>query len=268
MTLPILMTDMTRIIAICNQKGGVGKTNTVANLGAAFATMGKRTLLVDLDPRGDLTSSFGIDGDALETTVYEALFDQTVSLVDASVLLPGENLALVPANTNLAAGELLLMARDRGERERVLAGLLQQVSPDVELLLIDTPPGLQLLTVNALVAAREVLVPQQCSFISLHGLKQLQKTVDGVRETLNPELHICGIVATMLDKRTLHHREVIAMMREAFGPLVFETVIPASIRFQEAPAAGTPVIHYAPQSAGALAYVALAKEVLNRGKAS
>lgn len=258
---------MTRVIAICNQKGGVGKTNTVANLGAAFAAMGKRTLLVDLDPRGDLTSSFGIDGTALRTTVYQALFDDAISLADASVLLLGDSLTLVPANTDLAASEMLLMERSRGERERLLVGLLQQMSPDVEFVLIDTPPGLQLLTINALVAAREVVVPQQCSFISLHGLKQLQRTVDGVRETLNPELHICGIVATMLDKRTLHHREVITMMREAFGPLVFETVIPASIRFQEAPAAGTPVIHYAPQSAGAVAYVALAEEVLNRGKA-
>ncbi len=259
---------MTRTIAICNQKGGVGKTNTVANLGAAFAQMGKRTLLVDLDPRGDLTSSFGIDADTLEVTVYEALFDPAVSLVDASVLLPADNLALVPANTNLAAGEMLLMERGRGDRERILADLLQQVSPEVEFVLIDTPPGLQLLTVNALVAAREVLVPQQCSFISLHGLKQLQKTVDGVREALNPELHICGIVATMLDRRTLHHREVITLMREAFGELVFETMIPTSIRFQEAPATGTPVIQYAPQSTGAVAYVALAMEVLDRGKAS
>jgi chromosome partitioning protein len=259
---------MTRTIAICNQKGGVGKTNTVANLGAALAGMGERTLLVDLDPRGDLTSSFGLDASALQATVYEAMFDEAVSLRDASVLLPLDNLALVAANTDLAAGELLLLQRKQGERERVLAALLQEVSPDVAIVLIDTPPGLQLLTINALVAAREVLVPQQCSFLSLHGLKQLQRTIDGVRESLNPDLRMCGIVATMLDKRTVHHREVINLMRGAFGDVVFDTAVPASIRFQEAPAAGMPVIHYAPKSAGALAYQALAKEVLDRGKAS
>ena len=170
---------MTRVIAICNQKGGVGKTNTVANLGAAFAAMGETTLLVDLDPRGDLTSSFGIDGAGLQATVYQAMFDDTVSLRDSSVLLPFENLALVPANTDLAAGEMLLLERARGERERVLAALLQGVSPDVSFVLIDTPPGLQLLTINALVAAREVVVPQQCSFLSLNGLKQLQRTDRG-----------------------------------------------------------------------------------------
>ena len=256
---------MTRFVAISNQKGGEGKTSTTANLAVALGSMGKSVLIVDLDPRGDLTSSLGIDGETLDVSVYEALFADGISLSDAAMLLPEcENVAVVPANTNLAAAEMLLLQASLGERELVLATALSQVASDVDFVLIDTPPGLNLLTINALAAVREVIVPQQCSFIALHGLKQLQRTIDGVRDAFNPKLRLCGIVATMRDSRTVHHRQVIDMMRQAFGDVVFQTVIPASIRFQEAAVAGIPVVKYAPLSAGAIACRALAKEVLDR----
>lgn len=258
---------MSRLLAVCNQKGGVGKTTTTANLAVALGELGYRVLMLDLDPRADLTSAFGLDGERLTATIYEALFDNTVSLLDVAVVLPCcERVTLAPASSHLAAAELLLVQRAPGQRERVVAQALEPVREAFDFVLMDTPPGLNLLAINALAAAGEVLAPQQCSFIALHGLRQLDRTIAGVREGINPGLRWCGIVATMRDSRTIHHREVLALMREAFGGLLFETVIPASIRFQEAPVAALPVVTYAPHSPGAIAYMALAKEILHRAQ--
>jgi len=254
---------MTRIIAVANQKGGVGKTTSCANLGGALAELGHRVLLVDMDARGDLSSYFGIASNELEATVYEALFDESVKLSDIVVGV-GSGLEVAPANIDLAGAALLLANMEFGERQRMVKEALAEVGESYDFVLLDLPPGLELLSVAALGAANEVIIPQQCSFLALHGLRQVQNSIERLQE-INAKLRICGILVTMQDRRTVHHREVIGMVREAFGELVFDTMIPQTIRFQDAAIAHQTIMEYDPSSEAAKVYQAAAQEVLERG---
>jgi len=254
---------MRRIIAVANQKGGVGKTTSCANLGGALAELGQNVLLVDMDARGDLSSYFGIATDGLEATVYEGLFDDNVELGDVVVEVAG-GLEVAPANIDLAGATLLLVDMEFGERQQVVKEALRRTEESYDFVLLDLPPGLELLSVAALGAADEVIIPQQCSFLALHGLRQINDNIERMQE-VNQKLQICGILLTMQDRRTLHHREVIGMVREAFGELVFEAVIPQTIRFQDAAVAHQTIGKYDPSSEAAKLYRAAAQEVLERG---
>jgi len=254
---------VSRIIAVANQKGGVGKTTSCANLGGGLAEMGQSVLLVDMDARGDLTSYFGVGTDDLEATVYEGLFDESVELGEIVVEV-GSGLEVAPADINLAGATLLLANMEFAKRQQVVKEGLVEVGKSYDFVLLDLPPGLELLSVAALGAADEVIIPQQCSFLALHGLRQVQNSIERLQEA-NQKLRICGILVTMQDRRTVHHREVIGMMREAFGQLVFETMIPQTIRFQDAAIAHQTIMEYDPSSEAAKMYRAVAQEVLERG---
>ena len=254
---------MRRIIAVANQKGGVGKTTSCANLGGALAELGHSVLLVDMDGRGDLSSYFGMESGGLEATVYEALFDESVEMGEIVVEV-GSGLEVAPANIDLAGAALLLADMEFGERQQVVKEGLAGVGESYDFVLLDLPPGLELLSVAALGAADEVIIPQQCSFLALHGLRQVQKSIERLQE-VNAKLRICGILVTMQDRRTVHHREVIRMLREAFGELVFDTMIPQTIRFQDAAIAHQTITEYDPNSEAAKVYRAVAQEVLERG---
>ncbi len=255
---------MLRTIAVCNQKGGVGKTTTAINLGAALAESGSKVLLVDLDPRADLSGYLGVRLGVDEASVYHALFDDAIALGDVVVETSWPGLHVAPATIDLAAAEMVLLARAAEERHMVVRELLKPLARRYDYIVLDNPPGLQLLSVAALAAAGEVLVPQQCSFLALHGLRQLAETVGRIRAELNPKLRICGIVMTMQDRRTVHNRQVIEMVKEGFPDLVMNTVVPTTIRLQEAAAAGQPITVYEPTGPAALAYRKLAKEVIAR----
>ncbi len=255
---------MPRIIAVANQKGGVGKTSMAVNLGAALAETGAKVLLVDLDPRADLSGYLGVSLPAEASSVYDALFDASVPLAEVVVATSAPNLELAPATIDLAGGEMVMMQRPAEQRHTVVADALKSLKSAHDYVIMDSPPGLQLLAIAALVAADEVLVPQQCSFLALHGLRQLAQSVERVQQDLNPKLRICGIVMTMQDRRTIHNRQVIEMVREGFGDLVMDTVIPTTVRMQEAAAAGEPITAYDPSGAAAVAYRELAKEVIAR----
>ncbi|MCA1822973.1 MAG: ParA family protein [Frankia sp.] len=251
-----------RILALCNQKGGVGKTTSTINLGAALAEFGRRVLLVDVDPQGALSVGLGVNPLQLDRTVYDLLMDPRVSAEDVILKTHVPEMDLVPSNIDLSAAEVQLVGEVAREQtlKRVLAGPAQ----DYDVILIDCQPSLGLLTVNALTAAHGVIVPLECEFFSLRGVALLIETIDKVRERLNPQLELEGILATMYDSRTLHGREVLARVVEAFGEKVFQTVINRTVRFPETTVAGEPITTYAPRSAGAAAYRELAKEVLAR----
>jgi chromosome partitioning protein len=256
---------MSRIIAVCNQKGGVGKTTTAVNVAAAIAETGAAVLLVDLDPRADLSAYLGISISPGEVSVYDALFDPEISMQDAIQRVEVAPLDVVPATNDLAGAEILLMERPPEQRHRVVAEGLAPIRDDYDYIILDNPPGLQLLYIAALAAAEEVLVPQQTSFLALHGLRQVAQSIERIRGELNPSLRTCGIVMTMQDRRTIHNRDVIEMVREGFGDDVMDTVIPMTIRLQEAAAANLPITIYDPAGPGAEAYRSLAKEVMQRG---
>ncbi|MDQ6648720.1 MAG: AAA family ATPase [Actinomycetota bacterium] len=251
-----------RVLAMCNQKGGVGKTTSTINLGAALAELGRRVLLVDLDPQGALSVGLGVNPLQLDHTIYNVLMEPGVTVAD--VLLPTgvPDMDLVPSNIDLSAAELGLV--NEVAREQSLARVLAPARADYDVVLIDCQPSLGLLTVNALTAADGVIVPLECEFFALRGVALLIQTIDKVRERLNPELELEGILATMYDSRTLHGREVLARVVEAFGDRVFHTVINRTIRFPETTVVGEPITTYAPSSAGATAYRELAREVLAR----
>jgi chromosome partitioning protein len=251
-----------RIVALCNQKGGVGKTTSTINLGAALAEYGRRVLLVDFDPQGALSVGLGVQPHQLDRTAYNLLMERDVAIDDILLKTAVPGMDLLPSNIDLSAAEVQLVGEVA--REQTLSRVLRPVVDEYDFVLIDCQPSLGLLTVNALTAANEVIVPLECEFFSLRGVALLIDTIDKVRERLNPSLKLAGILATMYDGRTLHGREVFARVVEAFGDDVFDTVISRTVRFPETTVAGEPITTWAPTSAGAKAYRNLAREVLAR----
>jgi chromosome partitioning protein len=251
-----------RIIALANQKGGVGKTTTAISLGAALAELGQHVLLVDFDPQGGCALGLGIEPAQLDLSVYNALLDRNCEASDVVLKTGVPNLDLLPSNIDLAAAELVLV--QEVAREQSLMRVLAPLRVKYDFILIDCPPSLGLLTINALTAADGVIVPLECQYYALRGMALLMDSIERIRERLNPRLHLDGILATMMDSRTLHSKEVLARVQEAFGSRLFDTVIKKTIRFAEAPVAGEPILTYAPTSQGAEAYRALAQEVMER----
>jgi chromosome partitioning protein len=250
-----------RVIAFANQKGGVAKTTTTLNLGVALGELGHRVLLIDLDPQGNLTMSQGMNPDAIE----RSMFDVLVHRVPISDVIHTVEVDIAVASIDLAGAELALSALIG--RERALDKALVEVRDRYDFVLIDTPPSLGLLTINAFVAAESVIVPVQCEYLSLRGLVQLENTLAMVRENLNPKVRVEGIVPTMYDRRTLHAREAIEILEEHFGDLVYETRIRKTVRYAEAPVKGSSVLRYDPTGPAAQAYRDLAKEVLDGAEA-
>jgi chromosome partitioning protein len=251
-----------RVVAFANQKGGVGKTTTAITLGACLAEADYRILVVDIDPQGGCGIGLGIEPSTLELSIYDLLLDRNCSASEVlqKTSIPG--LDLLPSNIDLAAAELLLV--QEVAREHSLRRVLESLKLDYDFILIDCPPSLGLLTINGLSAADGVIIPLECEYYALRGMALLLDSIERVKERLNPDLDIDGILPTMYDARTLHGREVLGRVREAFGDKVFETVIRKTIRFAEAPVTGEPIVHYAPGSPGALAYRELAQEVIAR----
>jgi chromosome partitioning protein len=252
---------VTRVIAFANQKGGVAKTTSTLNLAVAFSEQGLSVLAVDLDPQGNLTMSQGLNPDTIERSMYDVLVHR---LPIEQVLYKGE-IDLAVSSIDLAGAELALSSLIG--RERALEKALVPVKEQYDWILIDTPPSLGLLTINALVASDGVIVPVQCEYLSLRGLVQLENTLSMIRENLNPDVEIQGILPTMFDGRTLHAREAVEILEENFGDLVFRTRIKKTVRYAEAPVKGASVLKYDPTGAAAQAYRDLAKEVLNGAKA-
>jgi chromosome partitioning protein len=250
------------VLAMCNQKGGVGKTTSTINLGAALAEWGRRVLLVDFDPQGALSVGLGVNPHDLDRTIYNVLIEQGVAVDDVLLKTNTPGMDLLPSNIDLSAAEIQLV--NEVAREHVLARALAPVLPDYDIVLIDCQPSLGLLTLNALTAAQSVIIPLECEFFALRGVALLMQTVDKVKQRLNPQLEVEGILATMFDPRTLHSREVLARVVEAFSDKVFHTVIGRTVRFPETTVVGEPITTYAPSSVGARAYRELAKEVLAR----
>ncbi len=251
---------MTKIYALANQKGGVGKTTTAINLGAYLAQAGQRVLIVDTDPQANATSCLGLNKFELETSIYEALVRET-PLKRAILRSPDLGLFLVPSSPALAGAEVELVGMLA--REFRLQQALNPVADDYDYLLIDCPPSLGLLTINALTAAEDgVIIPVQCEYLALEGLSQLHQTIDLVRARLNPNLVVRGMLMTMFDGRTNLAQQVVDEVRRHFGNRTFRSVIPRSVRLSEAPSYGQPISSYAPRSAGAIAYAALAQELL------
>jgi chromosome partitioning protein len=259
---PLYQHGPARVLALCNQKGGVGKTTTTINLGAALAEYGRRVLLVDFDPQGALSVGLGVNPLDLDRTVYDLLMDRSVGVDDVLLKTNTPGMDLVPSNIDLSAAEVQLVGEVA--REQTLVRGLKPVLADYDYVLIDCQPSLGLLTVNALTAAHGVIIPLECEFFALRGVALLIQTIDKVKERLNPQLELEGVLATMFDARTVHGREVLARVVEAFGERTFHTVINRTVRFPETTVAGEPITSYAPNSAGATAYRSLAKEVLVR----
>jgi chromosome partitioning protein len=251
-----------RIIALCNQKGGVGKTTSTINLGAALAEVGRRVLLVDFDPQGALSVGLGVQPHQLELTSYNLLMERSVGVDDVIMKSSVPGIDLLPSNIDLSAAEIQLVTEVA--REQTLARVLAPVRDRYDFVLIDCQPSLGLLTINALTAANGVIIPLECEFFSLRGVALLIDTIEKVQERLNPDLVLDGILATMYDARTLHGREVFARVVEAFGDKVYDTVIARTVRFPETTVAGEPITSWAPSSGGAKAYRNLAREVIAR----
>nr|WP_313674362.1 ParA family protein [Mycolicibacterium sp.] len=250
------------VISMCNQKGGVGKTTSTINLGAALADYGRKVLLVDLDPQGALSAGLGVPHYELAHTVHNLMIEPRVPVDEVLIHTRVPNLDLIPSNIDLSAAEIQLV--NEVGREQTLGRALRPVLDDYDYVLIDCQPSLGLLTVNALACSDGVIIPTECEFFSLRGLALLTDTVDKVRDRLNPKLNISGILVTRFDTRTLNAREVMARVLERFDDLVFDTVITRTVRFPETSVAGEPITTWAPKSTGALAYRALAREVIDR----
>jgi len=251
-----------RIIALCNQKGGVGKTTTAINLGASLAAYGRRVLAIDFDPQGALTAGLGVQSHDV-TTIYDLLLGTVKDVSSAIVETATPGLHIIPANIDLSAAEVHLV--NEVAREQILARVIRQVSDRYDVILIDCQPSLGLLTVNALTAAHGVLIPLECEYFALRGVALLVETVEKVRDRLNPVIQLDGILATMFDPRTLHSREVIERVVEAFGDSVLETVIGRTVKFPDASVAGAPLNTFAPDHAAAEAYRSVARELIVRG---
>ena len=254
--------QMGRIIAVANQKGGVGKTTTAINLSAALAELEQKVLVIDCDPQGNTTSGFGLDKNELEATVYELMLGEK-NIEECTVEEVLENLSILPANVNLAAAEIELIGIE--EKEYILKKTVDKVKDNYDFVIIDCPPSLNMLTVNAMTTANTVLVPIQCEYYALEGLSQLLHTVDLVKQRLNPELEMEGVVFTMYDARTNLSLQVVENVKSNLNQTIYKTIIPRNVRLAEAPSHGLPINIYDPKSAGAESYQLLAEEVINRG---
>lgn len=252
---------MGRIIAIANQKGGVGKTTTSINLSSCIAAKGKKVLVVDIDPQGNTTSGYGIEKNDLDNTIYELMLGDC-SIEDCIIKDVIENISILPSNVNLAAAEIELIGVDK--KEYILKNEIDWVKDRYDYIIIDCPPSLSLLTVNAMTTADSVLVPIQCEYYALEGLSQLIHTVNLVKERLNPNLEMEGVVFTMYDSRTNLSAQVVENVKSHLNQKVYRTVIPRNIRLAEAPSYGQPINIYDPKSAGSESYLALAEEVIDR----
>jgi len=259
---PLMVHGPARIIAVCNQKGGVGKTTTTINLGAALAEQGRRVLLVDFDPQGALSVGLGIQPHDIDYTVYNLLMERDVAPHDVLHKTDVDGMDLLPSNIDLSGAEVQLV-HEVG-REYVLGGVLQPVMQDYDMIMIDCQPSLGLLTINALACANSVIIPLECEYFAMRGVALLMETIDKVSRRLNTKLTIDGLLATMYDSRTLHTREVLASMVNGFGDKVFHTVINRTVRFPDATVAGEPITSFDSGSMGANSYRELAKEVLER----
>ncbi len=259
---PLASHGPARVIAMVNQKGGVGKTTSTVSLGAALAGYGRRVLLVDFDPQGALAIALGINPMELELTVYNLLTQPDCQVGDVIISTDLPMMDLLPSNIDLSAAELQLVSEVG--REFALGRALEPILPDYDVILIDCQPSLGLLTLNALTASHDVIVPMECEYFALRGVALLMDTITKVQERLNPNLAILGVLATMYDPRTLHSREVLTTVRQAFGDRVFSTVINRTIKFPDSAVAGEPITTFAPGSMGANAYQRLAREVLAR----
>ncbi len=255
-----------RVIALCNQKGGVGKTTTTMNLGAALAEYGRKVLLVDFDPQGALSAGLGVRPEEDEPSLYQLLVDRTADVRDVvrSTEFPG--IDVLPTDIHLSAAEVHLVSEVA--REMVLKRLLRPIQDDYDVVLIDCQPSLGLLAVNALTAAHGVLIPLECEYFAMRGVALLMETIEKIQDRLNPRLEVDGILATMYDSRTLHSREVVQRLVEAFGDTVFHTVIGRTVKFPEASVVAAPITTYASGHPGAEAYRQLARELVARGRAA
>lgn len=252
---------MDRIIAIANQKGGVGKSTTAINLSACLAEKGKKVLTIDMDPQGNTTSGLGVDKESLENTVYELILGES-GVNDCIINLSIENLSIIPSNVNLAGAEIELIGME--EKEYILKKAIDQIKDSYDFILIDCPPSLNLLTINAMTTAKSVLVPIQCEYYALEGLAQLMHTIELVHDRLNEDLVIEGVVFTMYDARTNLSLQVVENVKENLNQNIYKTIIPRNVRLAEAPSYGQPITIYDPKSAGAESYRLLAEEVINR----
>ena len=263
---PLASHGPARVIAMCNQKGGVGKTTTTINLAAALAEYGRRVLIVDFDPQGAASVGLGISPHELDRTIYNLLMERDADIHEIIRRTAVPNLDLLPANIDLSAAEVQLVGEVA--RDSVLARVLRPVMDGYDVVFIDCQPSLGLLTVNALTASHGVLIPLECEFFALRGVALLIETIEKVRDRLNPRLEVDGILATMYDSRTLHAREVVTRVREAFGDTLLHTVIGRTVKFPDATVAAEPITQYAPTHAGAEAYRQLARELVARGDAA
>lgn len=255
-----------RIIAMCNQKGGVGKTTTTINLAASLAEYGRRILIVDFDPQGAASAGLGVNTQELDLTIYNLLLSSKIDVKQAIVATQVPNLDIIPANIDLSAAEVQLV--NEVAREQALTRVLRPVLDDYDVIFVDCQPSLGLLTVNALTAAHGVMIPLEAEYFALRGVALLVDTIDMVADRLNPRLKIDGILATMVDTRTLHSREVLERLHQAFGDKVYDTQIRRTVKFPDASVATEPITTYAPTHAGAEAYRRLAREVIARGDAA
>ena len=263
---PLASHGPARIIAMCNQKGGVGKTTTTINLGAALAEVGRRVLLVDFDPQGALSVGLGVPTNDLEVTVYNLLIERGHDIRDVIKPTKVDGLDVLPANIDLSAAEVQLVGEVA--REQILARVLRPVLDDYDVVLIDCQPSLGLLTVNALTAAHGVVIPLECEFFAMRGVALLIETIEKIKDRLNPRLQVDGILATMYDGRTLHSREVVASVVEHFDDQVFHTVISRTVKFPDASLAAEPITTYDSTHKGADSYRQLARELISRGGAA
>ena len=253
---------MGRTIAIANQKGGVGKSTTAINLSACLAEMGKKVLAIDIDPQGNTTSGLGIEKDDVENTVYELLLGDS-SIQECIIPLEFDNLSLIPSNVNLAGAEIELI--DVEGKEYVLRNAVDEVREEYDFIIIDCPPSLNMLTINAMTTADSVLVPIQCEYYALEGLSQLMHTIDLVQDRLNASLEIEGVVFTMYDARRNLSLQVVENVKDNLQQNIYKTIIPRNIRLAEAPSYGMPINQYDPKSAGSESYMRLADEVISKG---